>query len=370
MKTKQETQQLSRFILASTAIWLVLHAVNVTLVYNLEPTRYPFAADESIFRYWDAAHYTTLTVHGYFSTLWAYYPLYPLLVRLFAPIIGLKSRPDIAGAILSTGFFLWFCVLQSRLSQKQDETLKWLAPATAGGWICFLFSPSSFIFHTNHTESLFLILSFAAFLTARRGRWQTAALIAGLCALTRHQGIIVAIAVAIHATLQRKDWPNRLKVFAGSGAISFALFALYPLYQYYETGSPLTFLRIRSNWRTVNSFYQWIGTLWYANPWQVANWRDNLHLLFFFLLCGSAVYLAKKKEYPLAVYTFLSTITVLFQGETVDMFRFGSVVFPALFLMGDVVMQLPRPLRWAILAGVVWFNLRYTRFYALGEWAY
>src|SRR5687767_3326167 len=101
MKTKPESQQLSRFILASTAIWLVLHAINVTLVYNLEPTRYPFAADESIFRYWDAAHYATLTVHGYFSTLWAYYPLYPLLVRLFAPIIGLKSRPDIAGAILS-----------------------------------------------------------------------------------------------------------------------------------------------------------------------------------------------------------------------------------------------------------------------------
>ena len=370
MQKDDHRQQLSRFILVSAVVWLVLHAVNIVLVYNLEPSRYPFGADEPIFRYWDAAHYTTITVHGYFSTLWAFYPLYPLTVKAFAPMIGLQSRPDVAGAVLSTLLFLWFCVTQARLGQRAGESLRWLVPATTGGWIFFLFSPSSFIFHTNHTESLFLVLSFGAFWTARKGQWQTAAALAGLCALTRHQGIIVALVIALHAALQRDDWRNKLKVFAGSGVISFLLFVLYPLYQYYKTGSPFTFLRIRAYWRTVNSFYQWIGTLWYANPWQVTNWRDHLHLLFFFLLCGAAVYLARKKEYPLALYTFLSTITVLFQGETVDMFRFGAVVFPALFVMGDLVMQLPRPVRWSILAAVVWFNLIYTRCYALGEWAY
>ena len=361
--------RLSRFILFSLVGLALLHAINIVLVYNLEPSRYPLGANEPIFRYWDAAHYTTITVRGYFSTLWAYYPLYPLLVRIFAPAMGLNSRPEIAGAILSAGLFIAFCVTQARLV-KSNERPQWITPATIGGWICFLFSPSSYIFHTNHTESLFLVLSFAAFYTAWKAQWKTAALLAGLCALTRHQGILVAIAIALHVALQRKDWRDRSRVFVSSGLVSFLLFALYPLYQFFETGSPFTFLQVRAHWRTVDSFYAWIGTLWYASPWQVPNWRDHLHLLFFFLLCTAAAYLFKKKQYSLALYTFLSTITVLFQGEMVDMFRFGSVIFPALFVLGDLIMRLPRPLQWAVLGAVVWFNLIYTRLYALGEWAY
>lgn len=361
--------RLSRFILFALVGWALLHAINIVFVYNLEPSRYPFGVNEPIFKYWDAVHYATITIHGYIGNLWVYYPLYPLLVKIFAPAIGLQSRPEVAGAILSASLFITFCVIQARLVQS-DERPQWITPATIGGWICFLFSPSSYVFHTNHTESLFLVLSFAAFYTAWKGQWKTAALLAGLCALTRHQGILVAIATAAHVTLQQNDWRNRTRVFASSGLISFLLFALYPLYQYLTTGSPFTFLNDRSSWRTVNSFYGWIGTLWYANPWQVQNWRDHLHLLFFFLLCGAAAYLFRKKQYALALYTFLSTITVLFQGETVNMFRFGSVVFPALFVLGDLVMRLPRPFQWALLGAVVWFNLIYTRFYALGDWAY
>ena len=376
MKTNLKVQtdgdhgsRLSRFILFPLVGWALLHAINIVLVYNLEPTRYPFGVNEPIFRYWDAAHYTTITVHGYFSTLWAFYPLYPLLVGILAPAIGLQSRPEVAGAILSACLFSAFCVIQARLV-KSDERPQWITPATIGGWICFLFSPATYIFHTNHTESLFLILSFAAFYTAWKGKWKSAALIAGACALTRHQGILVAIAIALHVALLRKDWRDRIQVFVSSGFISFLLFVLYPLYQYFRTGSPFTFLQVQTNWRTVNSLSGWIGTLWYANPWQVPNWRDHLHLVFFLLLCAAAAYLFKKKQYSLALYIFLSTIAVLFQGETVNMFRYGCVIFPALFVLGDLVMRLPRPLQWALLGAVVWFNLIYTRLYALGEWAY
>jgi hypothetical protein len=52
------------------------------------------------------------------------------------------------------------------------------------------------------------------------------------------------------------------------------------------------------------------------------------------------------------------------------MFRFGMVLFPALFLIGDQVRRLPRPLMWIIFGALIWFNLFYTRQYALGGWAY
>ena len=360
----------SRVVFFSVAVWALLHALTIILVYNLEPSRYPFGVNEPIFRYWDAAHYTSITVLGYFSTLWAFYPLYPLLVRFFAPAIGLQSRPEIAGAILSAGIFVLFCVLLGKLAQRSNEGSRWLTPVTAGGWVFFLFSPASYIFHTNHTESLFLILSFGAFWTAWKGQWKRAALLAGLCALTRNQGVLVAIAIALHLSLQQKDWHKRISIFLGSGLISFLLFALYPLYQYIKTGSPFTFLKVQGHWRNVDSFYGWIGTLWYANPWQSPHMVDHLHLLFFFLLSGTAAYFLKRKQYALGLYTFLSTILVLFQGELVNMFRYGAVIFPALFVIGDLIMRLPRPVAWSILGAVVWFNLVYTRYYALGDWAY
>lgn len=364
--------KLSRIILLSAAAWLALHAVVVALVYNLEPSQYPFGA-ETIFRYWDSAHFASIVLNGYehAPALWAFYPLYPLTLKYFSPLVGLQSRPDLAGAILSTCLFAAFCAMQIKLAGRRDESLRWLMPLSAGGWLLFLFSPASYIFHTNHTESLFLLLSFGAFWASRKGRWKTAALLAGLCALTRNQGIVLAVAIALDSALQRRGWGRRLQIFAASGVISFLLFATYPLYQYYTTGDALYFIRVHSsNWHLITSFYQWIGTLWYANQWQSPNWRDNLHLLLFFLLCGAAIYFLRKKEYPLALYTFLSTIVVLFQGELVNMFRFGSVLFPAFFLMGDKVERLPRPLRWGIVAAVICFNLIYTRQYALGNWAY
>ena len=362
--------RLSKSIAVSCTAWIVLHALNATLVYKLEPSRYPFGS-ESIFRYWDAAHYASITAVGYHGPLWGFYPLYPLLVRIFAPAMGLHGRPDIAGALLSTLLFGTFCFIQARFTEQRDENMRWLVPMSAGGWLIFLFSPASYIFHTNHTESLFLLLSFGALLASREKRWITAASLAGLCALTRNQGVIVAVVVAVDAMLQREGWRKRLTVFALCAITSFLIFACYPLYQYYKTGDPVLFLRRQSSsWRVVTTFPQWIGALWYANPWQVPNWRDHLHLLLFFLLCGVAAYFLRKKDYALALFTFLSTVVILFQGELVNMFRFGAVIFPAWFLIGDKLMRLPKPIRWAVIAIVIWFNLIYTRFYALGDWAY
>jgi hypothetical protein len=361
---------LSRRILLISAAWLALHIVVCVLVYNLEPSRHPFSG-VPIFRFWDAAHYTSIILNGYSGSLWAFYPLYPLLVKIFAFLTGMQTRPEIAGMVFSTLIFAAFCLVQARLAGRTDENFAWLVPKTTGGWILFLFSPTSYIFHSHHTESLFLFLSFAAFWTSRKGRWKTAALLAGLSALTRNQGIFVALAVALEGRLQRERWRERLSIFSLSGIISSLLFMCYPVYQYYRTGDALTFVRLHSsNWHLVASFRQVIGTLWYANPWQNVNWRDNLHLIVFFMLCSAAVCFLVKKEFPLALYIFFSTAIILLQGELVNMFRFGSVLFPAWFLVGDHVMRLPRPLCWAILIAVICLNLMHTRNYALGEWAY
>lgn len=218
---------LSRRILFISSSWLALHIFTCTLAYNFEPTRYFFGV-ESIFRFWDAAHYTNITLNGYSGNLWAFYPLYPFLVKVFAFLTGLQDRPDIAGAILSTLLISAFCLIQSKLSVSTDISLRCLIPESQNGWILFLFSPASYIFHTNHTESLFLLLSFSALWASRCKNWRLAASLAGLSALSRNQGVFVAVTIALYSSWHRKPWKERIWIFSFSGIISLLLLYAIP----------------------------------------------------------------------------------------------------------------------------------------------
>jgi Gpi18-like mannosyltransferase len=362
-----------RIILLTVASWLALHTVIWLLVYRFEPTIYPYARDvNSMLEHWDAWHYNAIIKEGYSGIRWAFYPLYPMLIRALAWFAGLQARPEIAGTIFSTLAFAAFCLAQSRLitSAAPDEQQSLLTPASIWGWLFFLFSPASWVFHSHHTESLFLFLSFFAFFCASRGRWQTAAVIAGLCALTRNQGVFVAVAVALDSALRQKENHRRALVFGGSGLISFLLFACYTAYQFRATGDALLFVHIQSQWGVVNSFHQYIGTLWFANTWQHADWKGYLYLLFFFIVNGAAIAMLIRKEYPFALYVLLSMWAPLYSGHLHNTYRYSAVLFPALFLLGDSLRRLPPPVRVALFGLLLWLNIIYTRHYAWGAWAY
>lgn len=379
-----------RTMLAAAGLWLAVHAAVWLVVAATEPTRYPWPRDvHSLLEHWDAWHYGLISKQGYAGVRWAFYPLYPLVVGLLSRLSGLRAHPEIVGTVFSTICFAAFCWTQARLagardgssraeddtprSRDGDETLRALVPASLWGWLFFLAWPASWAFHSNHTESLFLLLSLLALLCSRRGAWKSAAVLAGLCALTRNQGVFVAVAVALDGALRLKgDFGRRALVFAASGALSFALFALWPAYQYAATGEATKFLWAQSQFGPlVKSAYQFVGTIWFVNSWQHPElWQTHLHHVAFLALNAAAVALLFRREWALAVYCFLSLWSPLYLGQLENAFRYGAVLFPAVFLLGDGLGRLPRPVRWPALAALVLLNLIYTRYYALGDWAY
>ena len=362
----------ARTVLLTSIVWFAFHAVVWAFVANFEPSRHPYDVS-SMFDYWDSLHYSLIILRGYGDVQWAFYPLYPLLVKGFAAVTALPDRPEIAGAILSTLLFIAFCLWQARLAGRAvagGGESRGLVPATAWGWLFFLFSPASYIFHSHHTESLFLLLSFAAFFFSREGRWKWAALLAGLCALTKNQGVFVALAVALDGALRGEGPRDQIKIFCASGAISLLLFACYPAYQFFAAGDALLFVRVQNEWSVVHSVAEYARTLWLGNPWQWTGWTSVLHLVFFYLLNAGAVGLLFRREFPLALYVLLSLWLPVMQGHVENSFRYGAILFPALFLLGDGFARLPRPLRWALAGAVIYLNLIYARKYALGEWAY
>ena len=126
--------------------------------------------------------------HGYGTHATAFFPLYPLLVRVFA--LGTGRSPT-AGVIFSVACFAAALVLLYRLVRDEFD-----APTAVWTVILLSFAPTSFFFQAVYSESLFLLLTVACFAAARRGRWVLAGLAGGLAALTRSAGVLLLVPLA------------------------------------------------------------------------------------------------------------------------------------------------------------------------------
>ena len=139
---------------------------------------------------WDSIHYLAIAEHGYAVTgNTAFFPLYPLLIRVFGYVLG--SDP-LAAVAISTASFMVALSLLHRLTEFE------LGGRAADATVLLLaFAPLSFFFTAVYTESLFLALSIGVVYAARRERWALAAGLGGLAAVTRVTGVLLVIPVTV-----------------------------------------------------------------------------------------------------------------------------------------------------------------------------
>ena len=185
-----ELKNMKVFILISSIMMIFLHfALWLILLYNQEHT-IQWTYLNRILDHWDAGWYTKIVLNGYEENQSiAFYPLFPLIIFIIKLIVPFVVYPALIGTILSTILFLLFCLLLLKLIQNKDSSLPpWLIPKNKYVWFLFVFSPASYVFHTSHTESLFLLLSFSSIYLAFKKHWISAAIVAGLCSLTKNQG--------------------------------------------------------------------------------------------------------------------------------------------------------------------------------------
>jgi hypothetical protein len=356
-----------QFLFGSALLWLSSHLLVWTVTATTHHLDWAAMLDT-----WDSSWYTRIIREGYFTPAWAFYPLYPLVVGGLSKALALASHPQVTGTILSTLLFAVYCHLTAKLAARPDERLSGLTPTTRAGWLLFLFSPASFVFHSHHTESLFLLLSLVGFMLALRpenGRWLLAAVVGGLGALTRPQGILLAVALAIASCASVRDWPRRGLRFAASGAVSGALFACYPLYQWWTAGDPWLSQSSQLAWRPEMTALSFVRTFWLGNAWQNTNIGSiERHIGFFALIAATS--LLWRHHRVLAVYVGMCVGVMPAAGEFVGLFRYGSVLFPALFVAGERVGRLPRLLLLAVSCYLLYLNFSLTRRYVLFRWCY
>ena len=139
---------------------------------------------------WDSVWFLAIADGGYGDgAREAFFPLYPLLVRLAGVPLG---SPLIGGALVSTVLLGVALVLLHRLVALDHDR----AVARNAVLVTALF-PMSFFFSAVYSESLFLALSLGAVYAARRERWMWAGLLGMLAATTRSAGVLLLVPLAM-----------------------------------------------------------------------------------------------------------------------------------------------------------------------------
>jgi hypothetical protein len=178
---------------------------------------------------------------------WAFFPLYPIVVRLVSYLTF--GDVAVAGVIVSNVAFVAALVVLYRLAVPHlghDVAVRSLAFVAL--------APGAVAFAMAYTDSLFLLLAAGAFLAAEQRRWWLMAVLYGLATLTRPQGILLGLPLLIlilQATggwRDRNAWLNPRILWLGAGPAAFAAFAAYLGVTF---GNPLGMFTAQQAWTDI-----------------------------------------------------------------------------------------------------------------------
>jgi hypothetical protein len=136
---------------------------------------------------------------------YAFFPFYPMLMRLFSIPLSLLGLNPIATATLA-GVIISALGLLGAMFALYDLTSEKLGEDGAMRAVFYLLIfPSSFFFVQVYTEGLFAGLAFGCLAMLKRKHLVIAALLAGAATLTRAVGIMLVIPMAV-AWIRTNEW--------------------------------------------------------------------------------------------------------------------------------------------------------------------
>ncbi|MFL5827112.1 MAG: mannosyltransferase family protein [Thermoleophilaceae bacterium] len=194
--------------------------------------------------HWDAVWYLGIADHGYTHAPGggagpdaAFFPLYPLVVRLVA-VVPTPGALLVSAYVVSLACFAGALVLLDRLvSLEFGRDTARLTLLLISLW------PAALYFGAPYTESLFLLLTVGAFYAARTGHAAWAGLLVALASGTRPVGALLAVPLAL--ILWRHARSRRDLAWL---ALAPAGIAAYAAYLGSRFGNPLAFNSAQAFW--------------------------------------------------------------------------------------------------------------------------
>lgn len=290
----------------------------------------------NLFAQYDSHAYLDIAENGYNMEFgggignYSYFPLFPMLVKLFAFIFGFGWAAFIVSNILSL-----FAVYLLYILIKDDFGFL-IAKKTV---ILFLLFPVAYFFTMMYTESLFFVLILLMFYYARRDKWLFVGVLGMLASLTRMFGIIMALPMLYIYLNNRKFKSIDLKVL-WLGLIPLGLLLFFG-YFYFSTGD--FFVAFKTFTHPEYAFkplipglsfvYGFIDMIKVRNPEIIFYILFNLVLGLFFTFASFYSYKIKKEYFYFMIpYLFLAIGHTTLNANV----RYYMLMFPAYVLLAKI----------------------------------
>ncbi len=284
---------------------------------------------------WDCKWYLTIIKDGYdlhprvspkiWKGLanWAFFPLYPYIVRYIALATGVSAVA--AGIVLNQIMILAsLMIFYLYLKLVVDES------NSRFGVMLLAFSPFSIYFASLYTEALFLLLSLSAFYFMRTKRPYLAAICGGLLSATRPIGLMFSLPFILFEVKLCRFKISRLPLIILLGLISISGLLIYMFYLQIHVGDFLAFQHIQKGWGRHGINTNNLG----RQLWQMINDTHNFGL--FMVSVMISIYLIGKKYYEEAIFNLLCILPGALTGTMMSEGRFCGTLFTLYF--GLVIM--------------------------------
>ena len=244
---------------ASRVFFLGVGALAAAFLPAAEPVGSPLEPPGLLnyWAHWDGGWYSEIATEGYGARApasTAFFPLYPMLVRLGTAIGG---GPALWGVLISLAATLFALYFLYGIAEKLYDTR-----TARTSTLALAFFPTAFFLNAVYTEALFLALTTGSIWAAYvRRDFLLAGLIGGLAAATRNLGLFLLIPLFI-------EWDRNRREVGGRGLAALALvpagLAAYGVFLWLRFGDPMISARQQEDYwgRTLANPATTFGDAW------------------------------------------------------------------------------------------------------------
>lgn len=326
-------------VVATRLMLIVIGLLAIALLpRSMDPGKWEFSHSPlvNMWSRWDAGWYLGIALDGYTYhpgefTRVCFYPLYPMLMRGAAYLMG-RNDPEgflIAGILVSNLALLVAVAFLVLLVRAEFDR-----PTAVRAGIYLLVFPTSLFLSAVYPESLFLALAIPSFYYARRSKWWVAGILAGLAVLTRPLGCLLLIPLGYEFITQRgSHWRTLV-----SGALRLAPIPLFWLgwcaFLFWRFGDPWLSAKAQIAWGHHLSL-PWESLIaWFNAPSVVHGPEHSVFDLLFTVFLGVGVVGTWYKTRP--TYALVATVVVLgalSSGSLMSITRYSLEAFPVFIVL-------------------------------------
>jgi len=253
-----------------------------------------------VFSAWDSTFYKTIATSGYDDSLVEFFPLLPLVTRVFMTF-GLPF--EVAGTLVNNLAFLGAAIVLYAWIHERHGT-------SAARWTTtvLVWCPLSLFGTVIYAEGLYLLFSTAALRAFDKKQYAGTAVWGVIATAARPTGIALIPALLLVAKIERRGFRAYIASLAAGGGLF-----LFCLYCQIKFGDALAFLHAQKAWRPSLGFdwLHWSKMLMQivvgTTNWKYGYIKDPWHpLLFAIIICSCTClwYFRKKLDAGKIEYGF------------------------------------------------------------------